>query len=312
MFAGFVDDDGNALREYGENTAPTHNKYTIVVNKPGTTTVSGNYTSEFGAITTFDTHTSVSQYNVSISGNNTKFADPSRTALTVDKKGVASTTIAANSAYIALKTRGEEKYASFDKVIKVMQATVYPEGYEGSTDGAYKEGDIITSTTVGNTGMSLLNTSEVTNAAYHVFEADLMLASSHNTTTTQLTLMNSNSAPLFGINFITSSGGKLNLAVFGGKDANRPINADIPLRTSDWFNLRIEYYPLENDEMEIKIYLNGQYTGETFTVPYQESATAGDADECLPRVYLYHLNDMKNVTLAIDNVIITSYPKASE
>ncbi len=309
IFDGFKDEKGSALLEYGENTSPTHNHYGAFVTTPGTTVYKKNYKSYSYGVTSYDERTDITTYGLDVSGQNTRYNTPLEITLTTDKKGVASTTKVTNTAYVSLTTRGTEKYLSFDKCIKATTATTYPAGYTGSTSGAYKVGDTVSTTTVENTGLYIKNQNKCADAAYHIFEADILLISANNTTTTQLSFLGEDSTAYWSINFTPKSSTKMTVSVNGGVDNNTVINENITVPHKDWFNLRVEYYPLADDTMEVKIYIDGQYTGATFTSPTSVSAMSGGKDSVLDRIYFYHLNAAKNVKLAIDNLILTSVPK---
>ena len=303
-FVGFAGKDGE-LKEYGEQTSATWNEYPYSLDTIGISEISLNYSNSAPLPVGYDKTTSVSGHGVT-NDSGTSYAEPTKKGVYTDKKGVASTTSVAGSAYVALDSKAENKYLGFYKIIKALKDTTYSDA-SASTAGAYKAGDIIgtSALTVKNCGMYLPATA-AENANVHVFETDLYVYCTANGTPTYVNMLNENGEAFWGFDIVTAgSGSTFSLSVRGGEDSGKSFTEEITLRQREWYNLRIEYSFTENDEVEVKTYVDGKLTA-TFTSPTNITAAEGNSDSVFSKVHFYHADDVNNATLKLDNTIITS------
>ena len=105
-FVGFTDKSGTALKEYGELTSSTWNELPYSVNSVGTSYINLNYTSGMILSTDYENISSLTSHGVS-KDSGTALIEPTRRAVTTDKKGVASTTAITGSAHVSISSKGE-------------------------------------------------------------------------------------------------------------------------------------------------------------------------------------------------------------
>ena len=304
-FVGFAGKDGE-LKEYGELTSSTWNEYPYFVDAIGISEISINYSKNSPLPVGYDKNNSVSGHGVTNEAG-TNYAEPTKKGVYTDKKGVASTTSVAGSAYVALDSKAENKYLGFYKVIKALKDTTYSDT-SLSTSGAYKAGDIIgtSALTVKNCGMYLPASGAAENANVHVFETDIYVYCPSNTTPTYVTLVNENGDAFWGFNIKTSGDGSgFSLSVKDGEDAGKSFTEGVTLRQREWYNLRVEYSFTETDEVTVKTYIDGKLTA-TFTAEASTDAAEGNRDTVFSKVHFYHSDNVNNATLKLDNTIITS------
>ena len=298
-FVGFTSKSGAALKEYGELTSSTWNELPFSVTNVGITEVNLNYSTGSALPVGYESISSLTSHGIT-KDSGTEFSTPRKFGLTTDKKGVASTTIVANSAVASISSKGENKFFSFQKMIKALSATTYADE-SLSKSGAYKEGELVSSRTVKNCGVYLPAKGVAENANMHVFETDLYVYCTTNTAPTYVKLQNADGETFWGFNVVTAGDGStFSLTVRGGIDDGKCFTDGITLRQRDWYNLRVEYGFTSGDEVEINVYVDGMLTS-TYT-----SSVAADKDSTLGRVQLYHVDSINNATINIDNTIITS------
>ena len=298
-FVGFTDKDGAPLKEYGELTSSTWNELPCSVSEAGILEVTLNYESRGITPTGYEKVSSLTAHGIT-KDSGTAFTNPGKVGLTTDKKGVASTTVASNSAYVEITSKADNKFLGFYKIIKALSATTYADA-SASTAGAYKEGELIDSHSVKNCGMYIPATAGAENANTHVFETDLYVYCTKNGTPTYVNLLNADGEAFWGFNINTEgTGSTFSLTVRGGADNGNCFTENITLKQRDWYNLRVEYGFTDGDEVEIKVYVDGMLTA-TYT-----AAAAADKDATLSKVQFYHADGTNNATLKLDNTIITS------
>ena len=303
-FAGFSDKDGNALKEYGDLTSSSWNELPYSVTKAGIATINLNYVTGGTLPLNYEKASSISGLGV-IKDAGTEFTTPKRVGLTTDKKGVASTTAIAGSAHIAFASKEENKFLGFYKIIKALSATTYADE-NADKSGAYKADEIINSQTVKDCGMYLPSKDTAEGANVHVFETDLYMYYSKAGTPTYINLLNADGEAFWGFNIKSESAGStFSLNVRGGSDSGKCFTEGISLRQREWYNLRVEYGFNESDEVEIKVYIDGKLTA-TYTSPTSADAALGEKDNLLDKVQIYHADGVNNVTLCLDNTLITS------
>ena len=302
-FSGFTDSLGARVSEYGDLTSSSWNEYPCALSSVGITKISVNYTKGGVSYIGYDESDAISKHGIT-NDSGTSYLEPTRMGVFTDKKGVASTTAVAGSAYVALGSKSTEKFLGFYKIIKALSDTTYKDT-SADTSGAYKAGEIVNSATVKNSGTAIPSFGAAENADIHVFETDIYVYSPKNLTPTYVNLLNADGEAFWGFNIKTEgSGSTFSLTVRGGEDSGKCFTEGLTLHQREWYNLRIEYSFSDADEAEVKVYIDGKLAG-AFSSP-RDTAADGAKDAILDKVLLYHADGANNVTLCLDNTLITS------
>lgn len=95
------------------------------------------------------------------------------------------------------------------------------------------------------------------------------------------------------------SGGKVKLATWESTSNATAVDLGVSENVGDWFNLKVEYYPVSATEAHIVVYINGIYAGESNH--YYNKISAQPVVEKINSVTIYDRTDAK-ASLYIDNI----------
>ena len=297
LFGGFTDESGNAVLAYGEATASSYNKCDVFATEIGVTEYNCNYNSYANAYTYDEEGKNASDY-VTLSKSTTLDA-PQVTTVTTENGEYKHT----SSAYVTITdSLYDSKVLEFNKIRKVIE----------STDPSFPVGTKTTAS-LGSTSVSFSNTrnaESIYDVDYHVFETDFYHYHHNKSGTTSIQFFFKNSSGnVWAWNVETNKNTSTFLIkVKDGADNGHEIASALP--QAEWMNLRVEIHPVANsDDIAFKVFVNGVFTGTTFTVPTSPSVCTGDKDAKLTEVTAMFLGAMNDDTMAFDNTAFYTVTK---
>ena len=297
LFDGFTDAEGNAVLAYDGLAANSYNKCDVFATEIGVTEYNCNYSS-YATVFTYDEEGKDASDYVTLS-TNTALDAPKVTTVTTANGEYKHT----SSAYATITdSLYDSKVLEFNKIRKVIE----------STDPSFPVGTMTTAS-LGQTSISFSNThnaESIYDVDYHVFETDFYHYHHNKSGTTSIQFFFKNSSGnVWAWNLETNKNTSTFLIkVKDGADNGHVIASALP--QAEWMNLRVEIHPVANsDDIAFKVFINGVFTGTTFTIPTAPAACADDKDAKLTDISVMFLGAMNDDTMAFDNTAFYTVTK---